>query len=89
MIFTNIWKSFLKDRVIDYLRERENIKNISACLDFHLKPIAAKVKSYIKDTNDFLRKLQNHPKLPDDVILCMIDVVGLYPNIPNEKGVIP
>ena len=64
-------------------------KNISAFLDVHLKPIAAKISSYIKDTNDFLRKLQSLPKLPDDVILCMIDVVGLYPNIPNEKGVIP
>ena len=63
-------------------------ENISAFLDFHLKPIAAKVKSYIKDTNDFLRKLQNLPKLPDDVILCTIDVVGLYPNIPNEEGLL-
>ena len=56
-------------------------ENISAFLDFHLKP-------YIKDTNDFLRKLQNLPKLPDDVILCTIDVVGLYPNIPNEEGLL-
>ena len=48
----------------------------------------AKVKSYIKDTNDFLRKIQNLPKLPDDVILCTIDVVGLYPNIPNEEGLL-
>ena len=63
-------------------------ENISGFLDFHLKPIAAKVKSYIKDTNDFLRKLQNLPKLPDDVILCTIDVVGLYPNIPNEEGLL-
>ena len=63
-------------------------EDISAFLDFHLKPIAAKVKSYIKDTNDFLRKLQNLPKLPDDVILCTIDVVGLYPNIPNEEGLL-
>ena len=62
--------------------------NISAFLDFHLKSIAEKIKSYIKDTNDFLRKLQNLPKLPDDVILCTIDVVGLYPNIPNEEGLL-
>ena len=52
-------------------------KNISTFLDFHVKPIAVKVKSYIKDTNNFPRKLQNLPKLPDDVILCTIDVVGL------------
>ena len=41
-------------------------KNISAFLDVHLKPIAAKISSYIKDTNDFLRKLQSLPKLSDD-----------------------
>ena len=33
-------------------------ENISAFLEYHLKPIAQKVISYIKDTNDFLRKLQ-------------------------------
>ena len=28
------------------------------------------------------------PPLPDDVILCTIDVVGLYPNIPHDEGLI-
>ena len=60
--------------------------NISAFLDFHLKPIAAKVKSYIKDTKTFLWKLQNLFNLPDDVILCAVDVVRLYPNISNEEN---
>ena len=54
-------------------------ENISAFLDFHLKPTAAKVNLYIKHTDDFLRKFQNLPKLPDGVILYTIDVVGLYP----------
>ena len=31
-------------------------ENISAFLDHQLKPIAMQVKSYIKDTNDFLKK---------------------------------
>ena len=48
-------------------------ENISAFVDFHHKSIATKVKSYIKDTNDFLRKHQDLPKLPDDVILCTIN----------------
>ena len=63
-------------------------ENISAFLDFQLKPIAAKIKSYIKDTNDFLRKLQNLPKVPDDAILCKIDVVRQYPNIPNDEDLL-
>ena len=63
-------------------------ENISLFTDFHLKPIAGKVKSYMRDTNDFLRKLQNLPKFPDDVILCTIDVVRLYPNTPNGEGLL-
>ena len=61
-------------------------ENISSFVEFHLKPLAQKVQSYITDTNDFLKKLSNLPVLPDNVILCTIDVVGLYPNIPHEEG---
>ena len=59
--------------------------NISSFLDFHLKPLAQKRKSYIQDTNDFLKKIANLPSLPDHLILCTIDVVGLYSNIPHEE----
>lgn len=34
-------------------------ENISAFLDFHLPPLAKKVKSFLKDTNDFYKKLSN------------------------------
>ena len=61
-------------------------ENISAFLDYHLQPLAQKVKSYIKDTNDFLKKLRELPNLPKDFLLCTIDVVGLYPNIPHDDG---
>ena len=61
-------------------------ENISSFLDFHLQPLAREVKSYIKDTNDFLKKLRSLPNLPDDIILCTVDVVGLYPNIPHDEG---
>ena len=44
------------------------------------------IASYIKDTNDFLRKLKNVGTLPDGAILCTIDVVGLYPHIPHDEG---
>ena len=61
-------------------------ENISAFLDFHLKPLSTRVKSFIKDTNDFLRKLSSLPPLSQDVLLCTVDVVGLYPNIPHDEG---
>ena len=40
----------------------------------------------MKDTNHFLPKIQSLGQLSEEAILCTIDVVGLYPNIPHEKG---
>ena len=60
-------------------------ENISSFLDFHLQPIAKKVKSYIKDTNEFLKKLRSLTNLSDNSLLCTMDVVGLYPNIPHPN----
>ena len=61
-------------------------ENISLFLDFHLLPIAKKVKSYIKYTNDFLKKLFSLTNLPDNSLLCTMDLVVLYPNIPHNEG---
>ena len=55
------------------------IENISAFLDHQLKPIAMQVTSYIKDTNDFLKKLRDLSDLSEESVICTIDVVGLYP----------
>ena len=49
-------------------------ESISSFLDFHLKPLAQKVKSCIQDTNYFLKKIAKLPPLPDDLILHTIDV---------------
>ena len=61
------------------------MENISAYLDFYLNSLAQAVKSYIMDTNDFLNKFLSLPKSPD-IILCTVDVVGVYLNIPHKKG---
>lgn len=61
-------------------------EKISQFVEAHLKPLVPKVKSYIKDTNDFLRKINNLGILPDDSIMVTIDVVGLYPSIPHDEG---
>ena len=47
-------------------------ENISSFLDFHLQPIPKKVKSYIKHTNDFLKKLHSPTNLPGSSLLCNI-----------------
>ena len=61
-------------------------ENVSAFLEHHLKPLSQKVMSFIKDTNDFLKKRNKLRDLPDDFILCTIHMVGLYPNIPHKEG---
>ena len=61
-------------------------ENISSFVDFHLQSLAQKVKSYIKDTNHFLRKIKELGQLLEGTILCTVDVVGLYPNIPHDEG---
>ena len=61
-------------------------ENIFSFLDFHLQPISKKVKSCIKDTNDFLKKLRSLTNLPSNGLLCNMDLVGLYPNILHDEG---
>ena len=61
-------------------------EKISQFVDHHLRPLVPNIASYIKDTNDFLRKLKNVGTLPDGAILCTIDVVGLYPHIPHDHS---
>ena len=40
----------------------------------------------IKDAYHFLNKINKIGKLPEEVILCTMDVVGLYPNISHGEG---
>ena len=42
--------------------------------------------SYIKDSNDFIKKAKNLKDIPQDALLVTADVVGLYPSIPHEAG---
>ena len=54
--------------------------------DHYLQLLPQAVKSYVKDTNLFLKRLILYPKLPKSIILCTMDVVGLYASIPHEEG---
>ena len=65
-------------------------ENASLFVEHHLKNIAKKHSSYIQDTPDFLRHIETlnrQGKLPPDTILVVMDVVGLFTNIPQEEGV--
>ena len=39
--------------------------------------------SYIKDSRDFIKKINNLESIPENAILLTADVVGLYPSIPH------
>ena len=62
--------------------------NMSLFLDHYLQPIAQKVNSVIKDTNNFSRKIKSFGQLPEGAILCTTDVIALYTNIPHEEGLV-
>ena len=80
-----IHKRLLKCQVDLWFRIRNIILNIFHRFLIITQPLAQKVKSYVKDTNDFLCKLRELKKVPENAILCTIDVVGLYPSIPHEE----
>ena len=59
---------------------------LSEFLDSLLKFQAQKCKSYIRDTKDFLRRLNSIKELPKNSILMTLDVSSLYTNIDQEEG---
>jgi hypothetical protein len=63
-------------------------EKISAYVDHNLQPINQKLPSYIKDTTDFINKVENLPEDPrEETILVTMDVRSLYTNIPNDEGI--
>ena len=42
--------------------------------------------SYVKDSGDFIKKINNLHSIPQNAILMTANVVGLYPSIPHEVG---
>ena len=42
--------------------------------------------SYIKDSGNFIKKINNLDLIPKTAILVTADVEGLYPSIPHEVG---
>ena len=61
-------------------------EKVSEILDSHLKGIMQESWSYIKDSNDFIRKTKNLKDILQDALLVTADVVGLYPSTLHEAG---
>ena len=62
-------------------------ERVSACVDNFLAPIVKTGRPYIRDTSDFLLKLQDIGDLRGDELLLTLDVCSLYTNIPNGEGI--
>ena len=62
-------------------------ERISSFVDFFLKEISPKGKSYLKYTTHFIQTLEELGKIPNGAILATLDVSSLYTNIPNGEGI--
>ncbi|XP_041472560.1 uncharacterized protein LOC121421825 [Lytechinus variegatus] len=63
-------------------------ENISLFVDYHIKPLVSRAPSYIHDTPEFLRKLNDiKDQIPETVIIVTLDVSSLYTNIPHDEGI--
>ncbi|XP_050794677.1 uncharacterized protein LOC127044172 [Gopherus flavomarginatus] len=62
-------------------------EGLSGYVDSLLRPYATSTPSYLRDTTDFLRKLQCIGDLPENTILATMDVEALYTNIPHTDGI--
>ena len=61
-------------------------EKVSEYLDYILKPLMQDSCSYIKDFCDFLKKIKNVGKIPDEAILVTADLIGIYPSISHGDG---
>ena len=60
---------------------------ISKYVDFHLQPIVKNIPLHVRDTTDFLQKLDKVKNVPNDCLLVTLDVNSLYTNISNNEGI--
>ena len=63
-----------------------SITEISRFVDHHPQPLVKEIRSYMKDTNDFVNKI-NIFKVRENSFLVSMDVKALYTNIPNNEGI--
>jgi hypothetical protein len=58
-------------------------ENISEFIGFHLRPVVENLPSHMKDTTDYLKKMENLT-IPENTTLVTMDVTSLYAKIPHD-----
>ena len=58
-------------------------------VDHHLQSHVKELKSYVKDSNDFIKKKINNnlSKIPENSILVRMDICSLYTNTLHKEGI--
>ena len=70
-----------------YSLKTKRTEKISQLVDHFLTPpTTTHIKSYVRDTTDFIQKLTTLGELPPNCQLVTLDVTSLYTNIPNDEG---
>ena len=60
---------------------------ISEFVDYYLHPEVKKLKPYVKDTTDFVKKIEAIDHVSNESYLVSLDVHSLYTNIPHHEGI--
>ena len=60
--------------------------NISKYVNYHIQPIFKEIPSYVKNTKDFLKKLDKVKGIPQESLLVTLEVKSLDTNIANNRG---
>ena len=60
---------------------------ISRYFDYHLRLVVKEIPSYVQDTTEFRRKINQTDFVPDNPYIVSLDVRSLYTNIPNAEGI--
>ena len=55
-------------------------------MNYHLQSVIKEIPLYVKDTKDFMQKLNQIEKVPEDSLLVTLDVKSLYTNISSNEG---
>ena len=61
-------------------------EKLSAYVDEFLRPLAQALPSHIRDTTDFIIRLKNLGRVPENSILATLDVSSLCSNIDTDDG---
>ena len=56
-------------------------------VDYYLQPEVKKLRSYVKNTADFIKKIEAIDHVSDDSYLVSLDICDLYTKIPHKEGI--